>query len=138
MKLNAKQLAENLETSYVVATGLIKVLLKQKQIELAEKTFHSSGKGAPTKSYNFPEELIISIRETLEPVPTEVLEEVVVADATVQNETEVEPVPEPVPTEVHEEVQEEEEEVVAVAATTTSSEEYWYDDDDEDEWVDVD
>ena len=133
MKLNAKQLAENLETSYVVATGLIKVLLKQKQIELAEKTFHSSGKGAPTKSYNFPEELIISIRETLsEEEGFEAEAQEIAASPEIQGIQEVETEVEPVPTDVaHEEVQEE----VAVAV---SSEEYWYDDDDEDEWVDVD
>lgn len=68
MKLNAKQLAENLGISYVVSSGLIKLLLEMKQIELAEKVFHSSGKGKPTKIYNFPEEVSIAIKEVVQVV----------------------------------------------------------------------
>ena len=68
MKLNARQLAENLGISYVVSSGLIKLLLEMKQIELAEKVFHSSGKGKPTKIYNFPEEVSIAIKEVVQVV----------------------------------------------------------------------
>ena len=123
MKLNARQLAENLGISYVVSSGLIKLLLEMKQIELAEKVFHSSGKGKPTKIYNFPEEVSIAIKE------------VVRAEPVVELELELEPEPEPEPV-VDEPVVEEtsdNKELVSV-----QSEQWYWDDEDDDDYVDVD
>ena len=123
MKLNARQLAENLGISYVVSSGLIKLLLEMKQIELAEKVFHSSGKGKPTKIYNFPEEVSIAIKE------------VVRAEPVVELELELEPEPEPEPV-VEEPVVEEtsdNKELVSV-----QSEQWYWDDEDDDDYVDVD
>ena len=124
MKLNARQLAENLGISYVVSSGLIKLLLEMKQIELAEKVFHSSGKGNPTKIYNFPEEVSIAIKE------------VVQAEPVVELESEPEPVLEkPTVQQVAEEVVEEtsDKELVSV-----QSEQWYWDDEDDDDYVDVD
>lgn len=117
MKLNAKQLAENLGISYVVSSGLIKLLLEMKQIELAEKVFHSSGKGKPTKIYNFPEEVSIAIKEVVQEEP--------VVDA--RDFTMVE---EPVAEEV----------VDNRKMVTANAGESWYyeDEDDDDDYVDVD
>lgn len=131
MKLNARQLAENLGISYVVSSGLIKLLLEMKQIELAEKVFHSSGKGKPTKIYNFPEEVSIAIKE--------------VVQAEVSSETQVEPVvelePEPEPEPVVEEpvVEEVVEETSDNKELVSVQSEQWYwDDEDDDDYVDVD
>ncbi len=141
MKLNAKQLAENLGISYVVSSGLIKLLLEMKQIELAEKVFHSSGKGKPTKVYNFPEEVSIAIKE------------VVRADTVVELESEPEPEPvleESTVQQVAEEVAEEATEVAEVAEVaepsdkelvsvqSEQSEQWYWDDEDDDDYVDVD
>ncbi len=138
MKLNAKQLAENLGISYVVSSGLIKLLLEMKQIELAEKVFHSSGKGKPTKVYNFPEEVSIAIKE------------VVRADTVVELESEPEPEPvleESTVQQVAEEVAEEATEVAEVAepsdkelvsVQSEQSEQWYWDDEDDDDYVDVD
>jgi len=134
MKLNARQLAENLGISYVVSSGLIKLLLEMKQIELAEKVFHSSGKGKPTKIYNFPEEVSIAIKE------------VVRAEPVVELESEPEPTPvlekptvQQVAEEVVEEVVEEtsDKELVSVQSELQSEQWYW-DDEDDDDYVDVD
>jgi len=121
MKLNARQLAENLGISYVVSSGLIKLLLEMKQIELAEKVFHSSGKGKPTKIYNFPEEVSIAIKE------------VVRAEPVVELELEPEPEPEPVVEEPVVEETSDNKELVSV-----QSEQWYWDDEDDDDYVDVD
>lgn len=129
MKLNARQLAENLGISYVVSSGLIKLLLEMKQIELAEKVFHSSGKGKPTKIYNFPEEVSIAIKEVVRAEPV----------------VEVGPAPEPEPEPVVEEssVQQVAEEVVEETSdnkelVSVQSEQWYWDDEDDDDYVDVD
>jgi len=121
MKLNARQLAENLGISYVVSSGLIKLLLEMKQIELAEKVFHSSGKGKPTKIYNFPEEVSIAIKEVVQAEPV-----VDALDFTMVEE----PVAEPVAEEV----------VDNRKMVTANAGESWYyeDEDDDDDYVDVD
>lgn len=127
MKLNARQLAENLGISYVVSSGLIKLLLEMKQIELAEKVFHSSGKGKPTKIYNFPEEVSIAIKEVVRAEPV----------------VEVGPAPEPEPVVEESSVQQVAEEVVEETSdnkelVSVQSEQWYWDDEDDDDYVDVD
>ncbi len=129
MKLNARQLAENLGISYVVSSGLIKLLLEMKQIELAEKVFHSSGKGKPTKIYDCPGEVSIAIKEVVRAEPV----------------VEVGPAPEPEPEPVVEEssVQQVAEEVVEETSdnkelVSVQSEQWYWDDEDDDDYVDVD
>ena len=125
MKLNARQLAENLGISYVVSSGLIKLLLEMKQIELAEKVFHSSGKGKPTKIYNFPEEVSIAIKEVVRAEP--------VVELELELELEPEPEPEPVVEEPVVEETSDNKELVSVL-----SEQWYWDDEDDDDYVDVD
>ena len=119
MKLNAKQLAENLGVSYVVSAGLIKLLLSQKQIEVVDKVFHPSGKGKPTKFYSFPEELTIAIKEV---VSSEVEQEPVLEQEVIEEVQD-----EPVLDQYEAETQEPE----PVMANT--SENWYWDDEDEDD-----
>lgn len=51
MKITAKQVAERFDVSYVVASGLMTLLVKMGQAKIAEKIFHESGKGKPTRVY---------------------------------------------------------------------------------------
>ena len=51
MKVSCKDVADRLGCSYVVATGLVKVLVDRGLASLVEKKFHESGKGKPTRYY---------------------------------------------------------------------------------------
>lgn len=61
MKLNCKQVAERLGVSYVVAAGLVKHLVEKGKATVAEKVFHESGKGKPTRVYEIEDEVTLSL-----------------------------------------------------------------------------
>lgn len=72
-KLNCKQVAERLGVSYVVAAGLVAHLVKVGKATIAEKVFHESGKGKPTRVYEIEDNVTLD----LSAVPAvEVVEEV--------------------------------------------------------------
>jgi predicted ArsR family transcriptional regulator len=51
MKLTAREAADRLGVSYVVAAGLMAHLEDVGRAKVVEKKFHSSGKGKPTRVY---------------------------------------------------------------------------------------
>lgn len=121
MKLTAKQAAERLNISYVVASGLMSHLEDVGKAKIVEKIFHSSGKGKPTRVYEVEQNVVISFGDDIATpsvaVSDQTVEEVVAActDAGA-----IEPVVETEP------------EVVAVAVPVESGESVWEDDEDED------
>jgi len=77
MKLTAKQAAERLNVSYVVASGLMTHLDEVGKAKIVEKIFHESGKGKPTRVYEVEQNVVINFGEDVA-TPA-----VVVAEATV-------------------------------------------------------
>ena len=65
MKITARDVAEHLGCDYVVASGLLTVLVDKGIIKHAENRKHSSGKGKPTRVFEV--ERIIQIE--LAPAP---------------------------------------------------------------------
>ena len=63
MRLTAKQAAERLNISYVVASGLMSHLEDVGKAKVAEKIFHSSGKGKPTRVYEFDNNVVLNFGE---------------------------------------------------------------------------
>lgn len=61
MKVSCKDVADRLGCSYVVATGLVKVLVDRGVANLVEKKFHESGKGKPTRYYEVADEFTFSL-----------------------------------------------------------------------------
>jgi hypothetical protein len=121
MKLTAKQAAERLNISYVVASGLMSHLEDVGKAKIVEKIFHSSGKGKPTRVYDVEQNVVISFGDDIATpsvaVSEQTVEEVVAACTEAGA---IEPVVETEP------------EVVAVAVPVESSESVWEDDEDED------
>lgn len=72
-KLNCKQVAERLGTSYVVAAGLVKYLVGAGKAVLVEKVAHESGKGKPVRFYEIAEDvsLDLSVKDVVAEVVTE-------------------------------------------------------------------
>ena len=62
MKVSCKDVADRLGCSYVVATGLVKVLVDRGVANLVEKKFHESGKGKPTRFYEVADEFTFSLK----------------------------------------------------------------------------
>lgn len=131
MRLTAKQAAERLNLSYVVASGLMSHLEDVGKAKIVEKIFHASGKGKPTRVYEVESNVVISfgedvlqpsvVEETAAPVDV-VSEEVAPVDVVTE---------EIVPMTVAE--SNTVEETVDSAPETISEEPSYYYDDDEDE-----
>jgi predicted ArsR family transcriptional regulator len=65
MKITAKQVAERLDVSYVVASGLMSHLVSAGRAKVAEKIFHQSGKGKPTRVYEVDQNVMISFGDDI-------------------------------------------------------------------------
>lgn len=65
MKLTAKQVADRLNISYVVAAGLMSHLEDVGKATVVEKVFHSSGRGKPTRVYEVEQNVLISFGEDI-------------------------------------------------------------------------
>lgn len=59
MKLTAKEAAERLGVSYVVAAGIMSHLEEVGKAKVVEKKFHSSGKGKPTRVYEVEQQTVL-------------------------------------------------------------------------------
>lgn len=122
MKLTAKQAAERLNISYVVASGLMSHLEDVGKAKVVEKIFHSSGKGKPTRVYEVDQNVVLSFGDDIA-TPSVVVSEQTVDEvvAACTDAGAIEPVVETEP------------EVVSVAVPVESSgESVWEDDEDED------
>lgn len=54
-------MADRLDVSYVIASGIMTHLIKTGQATVAEKVFHESGKGKPTRVYEVNENVVINL-----------------------------------------------------------------------------
>jgi hypothetical protein len=70
MKITARDVAEHLGCDYVVASGLLTVLVEKGIVKHAENRKHSSGKGKPTRVFEV--DRVIQIE--LAPAPPAVAE----------------------------------------------------------------
>ena len=61
MKVTAKQVAEKLDVSYVIASGIMSHLLKTGQATVVEKIFNENRKGKPTRVYEVNENVVIKL-----------------------------------------------------------------------------
>lgn len=59
MKLTAKEAAERLGVSYVVAAGIMSHLEDVGKAKVVEKKFHASGKGKPTRVYEVEQHTVL-------------------------------------------------------------------------------
>jgi hypothetical protein len=66
--ITCKELAEGLGCNYVIASGLINLLVKSGQAKVVDKVFHESGKGKPTRIYSIHNQVKIKI-PTVQPRP---------------------------------------------------------------------
>ena len=122
MRLTAKQAAERLNLSYVVASGLMSHLEDVGKAKIVEKVFHASGKGKPTRVYEVESNVVISFGEDI--LQPSVVEDAVAPVDVVSEDTALVEV-------VTEEI------VPMTVAPETISEEpsYYYDDEDEDDAI---
>ena len=126
MRLTAKQAADRLNISYVVASGLMSHLEDVGKAKVVEKVFHVSGKGKPTRVYEVDNNVVLNFGEDiLQPAVVEDTAPVAV-DPEVAVEVAAEIVPMVAETEVAVETTEE------IVPTVASEGGYW-DDEDEDE-----
>jgi len=63
MNLTARQVAEKLGLSYVVASGLMTYLESIGQVKVVEKRFAPNGKGKPTKIYEIGNNVVIGFED---------------------------------------------------------------------------
>lgn len=59
MRLTAKEAADRLGVSYVIAAGIMSHLEDVGKAKVVEKKFHSSGKGKPTRVYEVDQHTVI-------------------------------------------------------------------------------
>lgn len=59
--ITCKELANGLGCNYVVAAGLMQILVKTGQAKVTAKVFHESGKGKPTNVYSLKNNVNITI-----------------------------------------------------------------------------
>jgi predicted ArsR family transcriptional regulator len=92
MKLTAKEAAERLNISYVIAAGLLSHLEEVGKAKVVEKKFHTSGKGKPTRVYEVDQHTVLNFGDDV--VATKVADVVAdVVESTTQPElVAVEPV----------------------------------------------
>ena len=70
--VTTKQLADQLNISYPVAAGLVKLLVANGQATKAAKVFNRNGKGKPTTIYSMPNKVNIRIPK-IKPEPKYVI-----------------------------------------------------------------
>jgi len=80
MRLTAKQAADRLNISYVVASGLMSHLEDVGKAKVVEKVFHVSGKGKPTRVYEVDNNVVLNFGD-------DILQPAVVEDAVAVVET---------------------------------------------------
>lgn len=59
MRLTAKEAADRLGVSYVIAAGIMSHLEDVGKAKVVEKKFHASGKGKPTRIYEVDQHTVI-------------------------------------------------------------------------------
>ena len=79
MRLTAKEAAERLDVSYVIAAGIMAHLEDTGKAKVVEKKFHSSGKGKPTRVYEVDQNTVIDFGAEVVKAETPVVEAPVVA-----------------------------------------------------------
>ena len=93
MRLTAKEAADRLGVSYVIAAGIMSHLEDVGKAKVVEKKFHASGKGKPTRVYEVEQQTVIDFgaEAPAVAVPPVVVEEVAVpAETAVATEVVVE------------------------------------------------
>ena len=129
MRLTAKQAAERLNISYVVASGLMSHLEDVGKATVVEKVFHVSGKGKPTRVYEVENNVVLNFGEDiLQPSVVEDTAPVAVETAVAAVEATEEIVP--MVAETATETRADNEEIVPEVTSDNGG--YW-DDEDEDE-----
>ena len=63
MRLTAKEAADRLGVSYVIAAGIMSHLEDVGKAKVVEKKFHASGKGKPTRIYEVDQHTVIDFGE---------------------------------------------------------------------------
>lgn len=129
MRLTAKQAAERLDISYVVASGLMSHLEDVGKAKIVEKVFHSSGKGKPTRVYEVENNVVLNFGDDV--LQPSVVEDVA-APVDVVSETVVEEIV-PMTVVAEDTVSEVAEDTTEAAEIVPATESFYYDDDDEDE-----
>jgi predicted ArsR family transcriptional regulator len=74
MKITARDVAEHLGCDYVVASGLLTVLVEKGIVKHAENRKHSSGKGKPTRVFEVDRVIQIELAPAPPAVATETTE----------------------------------------------------------------
>jgi predicted ArsR family transcriptional regulator len=88
MKLTAKEAADRLGVSYVIAAGILSHLEEKGRAKVVEKRFHASGKGKPTRVYEVEATTVLDFGSTPVTVETPVVEAVTAVETPVATETE--------------------------------------------------
>ena len=85
VRVTARQIAERLDISYVIASGLISYLEDVGKAVIVDKIVHPSGRGKPTRVYEVDSNVTIDFGEVAVVPKTEVVvaEDVVVTDTDV-------------------------------------------------------
>ena len=86
VRLTAKEAAERLGVSYVIAAGIMTHLEDMGKAKVVEKKFHASGKGKPTRVYEVEDSVSLDFSETVA-VAEPVTEETVAVAEPVTEET---------------------------------------------------
>jgi|688.fasta_scaffold06007_25 hypothetical protein len=131
MRLTAKQAAERLNISYVVASGLMSHLEDVGKATVVEKVFHASGKGKPTRVYEVENNVVLNFGEDI--LQTSVVESEAVAEKQEVQVEEIVPVAVSCDAESSEDGGEIVKNVSDVEEIVPIATECYYDDDDEDE-----
>ena len=61
--ITTKQLADQLNVSYPVAAGLVKLLVANGQANKVAKVFNKNGRGKPTTIYSLPSKVSIRVQK---------------------------------------------------------------------------
>lgn len=93
MKLTAKDAADRLGVSYVIAAGILSHLEDAGKVKVVEKRFHASGRGKPTRVYEVPSEVALNfgsevVSSTVDETVVGSVTEETVETATVEATTE--------------------------------------------------
>ena len=134
MRLTAKQAAERLNLSYVVASGLMSHLEDVGKAKIVEKVFHASGKCKPTRVYEVESNVVISFGEDILQ-PSVVEDAVAPVDVVSEDTALVEVVTEEIVTMTVAESNTVEETVDSAPETISEEPSYYYDDEDEDDAI---
>jgi predicted ArsR family transcriptional regulator len=86
MRLTAREAADRLGVSYVIAAGLMAHLEETGKAKVVEKKFHSSGKGKPTRIYEVDQNTTIDFGGVAKPEVATVTETVETVETVVTTE----------------------------------------------------